>query len=131
VNTPLIWWTSEADARQLGEPHALADFEGYPEDLATVQALPGILWRERITWPEYLWIEYRSRYGRAGRGRLWVALHVIERFGRGIRVSPWPTTALGQRLGREAGGIVVMPEDLPLVRSLPGLVTDLELHLIP
>lgn len=77
------------------------------------------------TVPEYLRDEYRSRYDRAGRGRLWVA----DEFGE-VSVSPWPDTLLGRLLGERYGGIVMRRGDLHHIQGYPRIITDLKLNRI-
>lgn len=73
--------------------------------------------------PKYLQLQYRDRLGRPGRGRLWAD----RRFGE-PSVSPWPDTPLARLLGEGYGGIVIEDEDLPRLRTLPGIVTDMQLN---
>ena len=97
-----IWWTSELDCGTIGD---------IPFD----------------TWPTYLQDEYRSRLGRNGRGRLWVAMHAG--FPDSLAVDPWPKNHLAFALGRSYGGIVIRAQDAAKVAYLPGLVTDIQLNL--
>jgi hypothetical protein len=100
---PLIWWTSEADCLAITRRR-----EGCLN-------VPGA--------PAYLRKQYSSRYGRNGRGRLWVA----KQFGE-VAVDPWPNTPFARRLGNACAGIVIAPEDLRFIAKLPGVVTDLRLN---
>ena len=95
----LFWWTSQEECEAIGDD------------------LPEFV-------PEYLRSEYRSRLGRAGRGRLWSA----DQFGAvGI---PWNTSKPAARLAGERGGIVIHKEDAPYVFELPGFLTDAKLNII-
>lgn len=102
-----IWWTSETDCLAIGEP------SGDEPDLPALAACP-----------DYIRDQYHSRYGRNGRGRLWVA----DRFGD-CHVARWPDTDLARAIARTSGGIVILGEDAPLVRPLPGVVTDFNLEI--
>jgi len=95
----LIWWTEQEDCEAIGNH--------LPE-----------------SFPNYLQVEYRSRLGRAGRGRLWVASQFA---GEPIAVDPWPNTPMGRRLAT-AAGIAICAEHAELLREMPGVITDLELH---
>lgn len=85
--------------------------------------------------PQYLQDEFDSRYGRPGRGRLWVSKE-LEEAGKTLEVNPWPDTELALELGGHkhpslsAGGIVIKDEHLPLVLTLPGTITDMKLNKI-
>lgn len=103
-----IWWVNTADEIAIGH-----DIEIECPDM-----------------PEYIVTEYHSRCGRNGRGRLWCAPGIpVE----GIE---WRENSLAARYaeGHErhnsAGGIVIRLEDMPHVRKLPGIITDLEMTLI-
>ena len=76
--------------------------------------------------PNYIESELHSRYGRSGRGRLWVHGSIKDR----IAVEPWPNTPLAEELGKDSGGIAIRESDLTLIQSLPGVVTDLNLELV-
>ncbi len=78
---------------------------------------------EETKLPEYIQKEFRSRCGRAGRGRLWSS----DKF-ENIGVDPWPDTILSRYLSKDSGGIVFLPEDLQYVKDLPGTITDLKLN---
>lgn len=96
-NDLVIWWLDQADCEAIG------------------QELPGLA-------PAYLMEQYKYRFGRPGRGRLWVD----PQFGS-VAVEPWPMNPLSQRLAACAG-IVMRSEHLSHIEQLPGLVTDLQLH---
>jgi hypothetical protein len=97
----LIWWTDEIDYRQMGTD------------------LPASV-------PEMIRGEYRSRYGRCGRGRLWVPP------GIDLKRIPWDETSKAARHleSRSYGGIVFHAADLSAVIDLPGIVTNLDLAVI-
>lgn len=96
----LIWWTDQDEC------------EAAPE--------AGI---ERL--PDYLRSEFRSRLGRPGRGRLWVAPHIP--LGDGIG---WDDNKPAARLAGKRAGIVIEAKDKPAVLALPGFLTDLKLNFI-
>lgn len=95
----LIWWLSQDECEAIGD---------YP---------PGSV-------PLYIRSEYRSRYGRNGRGRLWTD----NQFGAvGI---PWDMSKPATRLAADRGGIVIWAADAPHVFGLHGFLTDLRLNFI-
>lgn len=75
--------------------------------------------------PDYIATQFESRYGRAGRGRLWVDKHFKD---LNIQVDPWPDTPIARFLGRDSGGIAFLRDDLGHVEKLPGVITDLDLN---
>lgn len=95
----LVWWLSQDECEAIGDE--LADDA-----------------------PAYLCLEYRSRLGRPGRGRLWVDDQFDD---VGI---PWDTTKPASRLAGERGGIVIWASDAAHVFSLPGFLTDCRLNFI-
>ena len=99
-----IWWLSQAACEEIEPLH----MEG------------------KLTLPEYIIKEFESRYGRAGRGRLWTA--------DGIPVEgiDWPEDAIATKMvtRKSCGGIVIKLEDVRLVAFLPGFVTDLGMNLL-
>jgi hypothetical protein len=119
----VIWWLSQEDQETLGD---------IPTDDPD-EAVERALYRGPVL-PNYIRLEYRSRYGRPGHGRLWVAaeLGLPEDF---AIEEAWFTGQFGQMLigYRDGwgdwhggyGGIVIRAEDAPLVAFLPGLVTNL------
>lgn len=119
----VIWWLTEADCRLLGEPHRRSNWAGDDrEEGARVFGRPGTLDLEATGWPDYLQRQYRSRYGRAGRGRLWVTPEIpVE------RIAIPDDHPLTPRIA-QSGGIVLHARDLHLVSVLPGLVTTLTLQ---
>ena len=94
----LIWWTNEADAKALGEN---------PD------------WTLHPMVPDYIRDEFDSRYGRAGRGRLWVASAL-----RPINGVTWDDNRPTCRAAADCGGIVFRLSDLEAVAALPGFITD-------
>lgn len=116
----LIWWLSQIDCDRI-------------EEAALVQAelnLSGTVekeWLEGV--PEYISVEYFSLLGRAGRNRLWVASSLNLPYDFRIE---WKDDSVGaQKLSfDDYGGIVIRAEDKGSIIHLPGIVTDLELHLI-
>lgn len=95
----LIWWTDQEECETFG-------------------------WEPTDTFPQYLQSEYRSRLGRAGRGRLWAANEIGE---VGI---PWDESKPASRLAGKRGGIVIWKIDAHHVFGLPGFLTDLRLNFI-
>ena len=99
-----IWWQSQSDSERILQ-----------------------LDNDQPNWwdlPEWLVKQCISRYGRPGRGRLWVANHIK------LDEIEWDDSKIPQaKWAENAGGIVFDAEYLPTVLSLPGFVTDLELNL--
>jgi hypothetical protein len=104
----LIWWTNQADCEAIDD--------AFPNG--------GMI----ASFPAYLQDQYASRYGRNGRGRLWVS----SRFGK-AGISDWPSTPMGQilgersRLGQTYAGIVIRDEDALLLDEMPGIITTFDL----
>lgn len=96
-----IWWTSQRDCELIEERELFSE-----------------------TIPDYIRVEYRSRLGRNGRGRLWVheslSANDIE----------WDASKPASRLAEERGGIVIHKEDSQHVFGLPGFLTDTKLNFI-
>lgn len=104
ARTIAVWWTDQACCEAIG------DQDNAPRWL-----------------PEYVREQYWSRYGRAGRGRLW-AHERFQDLGR-IRIAwPDPETPLARWLGKGFAGIVIEAADVPLLHDLPGVVTDMWLR---
>lgn len=98
---PLIWWTAQEHCDEIAQR--------------------GL----KRNWPPYLNDQYRSRYGRNGRGRLWrdkrfPDVDCSEQFDRREGCAP-RIDALS------AAGIIIRNQDFDMVRKLPGFVTDLKL----
>lgn len=99
-----IWWVSQRDCERIGD---------------------GVMLRV-IGVPDYLYSEFRSRLGRAGRCRLWTApqfdLDEIE----------WDEAkAAALNLTDSHGGIVIAASELEICRKMPGTVTDVKLNHLP
>ena len=96
----LVWWLAEADycgfhPEQDKNPLKLAD---------------------------YIWEEFTSLCGRAGRGRLWVPNHIrIEKLDAAEDDPRWPEYI-------EAGGIVIERKDAPACALWGGRFTDFKLN---
>jgi hypothetical protein len=108
----LIWWTTGADCREIGDP-------GGTDDEPDGRPLP-------VGCPAYIQEVYRSRLGRDGRGRLWVP--------DGIDIDDirWDEyQGICRMIERSsAAGIVFRRADLASVAGLPGFVTDRKLEFI-
>ncbi len=75
-------------------------------------------------WPDYIKSEFKSRYGRAGRGRLWVPLGFKD-----FKDIDWQSEDPASiAVGADCGGIVIHHSDVYHVLSWPGFVTDRELQ---
>lgn len=99
----LIWWTTQSDCEAIDRANAQS-------------ALP---------WPKYLRLEFSSRLGRNGRGRLWCS--------PALRNAPdgtngWPNTPLAERLASDYGGIVIRASDRLHLDEMPGVITDFNLR---
>jgi len=97
----LVWWLTQKDYVPYPEPHGC-----HPPTI-----------------PAYAWEQRRARYGRAGRGRLWVPEH--------IEVQCMPVEADDPRwaplLDRDAGGIVIEAKDAEACARWGGTFTTLTL----
>ncbi len=91
-----IWWTDQSDCEAVTE-----------EQLAPL--------------PEYIKEQFESRFGRSGRGRLWVDETVEPSIPNGI---VWDTNSKVIDYCNDAAGLVVFAEHTELVKALPGIVTD-------
>lgn len=76
---------------------------------------------EQSRLPPHIADELQSRWGRAGRGRLWSKVE-------GFEVNPWPDTAMARYLAEHSGGIVFPASDFDLLKDLPGIITDNKLN---
>lgn len=121
----MVWWTDETDCRVIGKPHDQSD----PEDAAS-EYLEEVYDTSRSHLPPYLLTQYRDRYGRAGRGRLWWP-SVIP-WQKGVDgIDPWPDTVVARQIDRHGhAGIVFWRADLPNVAVMPGFVTDMALRVV-
>jgi hypothetical protein len=97
-----IWWLTQMDCAHITE--------GLIEKL-----------------PEYIAQEYRSRQGRAGRGRLWVA----ETFGEVDCTWSDDNPVCRMLTQLSAGGIVFVASDICALPKNIGVVTDLNGNLLP
>ena len=98
-NKYYIWWLDQHDCEVIDRI--------YPE----------------LPLPEYIADQFYSRYGRAGRGRLWVPSDIP------VDSIKWKETPLTEYFAENSGGIVFHARDLQRVNHLPGFVTDLNLEL--
>lgn len=94
----LIWWTSQADYERIT-----------PLD----------------TWPVWLHAEFRSRQGRAGRGRLWI----FDEWADSPVEATWDESKWTCQIAADAGGIVIPLNDLHHVWFLPGFITNFAMEL--
>jgi hypothetical protein len=100
----LIWWTNQNDCERI-----------VPLE----------------TWPVYLYDEYRSRYGRSGRGRLWSP----SKFDHDKDLPEGVVAAWDEdnnwlcKAASDAGGIVIEAKDVAQVQFLPGFVTTFAMAL--
>lgn len=99
-----VWWLSEKHCSAIGDPNSYF----------------AALWLA----PEYIKSEYRSRFGRPGRGRLWVADKIW------VDEIKWRDD-VAERLGLgKCGGIVILSSDYSHIKDMPGIVTDMNMNLI-
>ena len=96
----LIWWLDQFEAERL---YDLLD---------------------QIDLPEYIKVEVRSRYGRSGRGRLWVPRHID------LQEILWDDDKVTAKLASKCGGIVFEPKHYDYISILPGFITDLNLDFV-
>lgn len=99
----LIWWTSQ-------------------DNYETMEGM------DRDHWPEELAIEYRSREGRNGRGRLWVPHQWMNN--PDMKIEWKNSDPMFKALGDNYGGIVFRRDFYPLISNLPGLFTDFDMNVI-
>lgn len=97
----LIWWTSQEDCEAIT-----------PLD----------------SWPMWLYDEFRSRNGRAGRGRLWVPPLFASDAPEEAKwsIDNWLCAAAEIK---SAGGIVIPAHALRHIQFLPGFITTFEMSL--
>ena len=80
---------------------------------------------ERIkSLPRYIREEFEARKGRSGRGRLWKPNRCET------KSIEWNYNSPVSGVCMESGGIVIHRRDLPSIKSLAGVVTDLKLNRI-
>ena len=95
----LIWWTSQMDAEEVSFHKCHLD-----------------------KLPKYMADEFRSRYGRSGRGRLWVPA------GLGPTSIEWNLASTVVDYCAGAGGIIFNKKDLRCMTGVPGKITDLRMN---
>jgi hypothetical protein len=80
--------------------------------------------------PSWLKTEFRSLYGRNGRGRLWVseAFDVNGESTISAIQFPEPPTFLSAYLSEHCGGIVIAETLASQLIGMPGVITDLRLR---
>jgi hypothetical protein len=120
----LIWWLTQEDCEAIGEPHDTSEWSVEERETIPEGFIPGWYRLELSPWPDYLKEEYRSRYGRAGRGRLWVPAGIPI-----MSVLIPDDHPLTSRIDR-SGGILFHERDLIFVKDLPGMITTLRLDLV-
>lgn len=110
----LIWWTTGADISSVHAHHT---------DAMEQNQLPfgGHL-------PEWLMVEVRSRAGRSGRGRLWIAPHMPD-----LNISKVfdPANDFHNYISQHCGGILINESDKWLIDRQAGFTTDLKLGYKP
>lgn len=94
----LVWWTSQADCEKI------------------VDLPPHI--------PDYIISEFDSRYGRPGRGRLWVN----QQFD--IRGINWDDAHPVAAKAIDCGGIIIEADDAAFIKDYPGFITDVNLNIV-
>lgn len=105
----IIWWLNQSDAERIG----------YLIELDYVKS-----------WPQYLKDQFESMSGRAGRGRLWVAVELDS------DATPPPDNAQFSkdnpvcRMAADCGGIAVRSADIRHILRLPGFVTTFNMSLL-
>ncbi|NBX49632.1 hypothetical protein EBT25_06745 [bacterium] len=106
LRTLCIWWTTQSDTEKIGE-------DGFDD---------------RTDVPEYLKTEFNSRYGRNGRGRLWIS-PTLEGAPSEI---PWDETKTACRMITKGsmGGIMMNRADIALLPQGIGFITDLNCDLL-
>ncbi len=109
-----IWWLSQDDCEIL---ESMIDYETQYE---VGSYYPNVVISLHI--PLYIAKEYRSRLGRAGRGRLWVPPEI------NITECVWSGELSVCQRAAECGGIVVHMRDWQKLRNLPGFITDIEMR---
>lgn len=98
-----IWWTAQEDCI----------FEPYHRNYTRL--------------PNYIWEQYCARYGRAGRGRLWVPADIgLEDIGITEYNPKWED----ERKLINCGGIVFRRGSLLILRRFPGYITDFNLNAV-
>lgn len=90
-----IWWLNEAECEYVMERKELL--------------------------PDSIRSQVSCRYGRNGRGRLWVIAEIKGK----VRID-WPCGSPLADWLEECGGIVIHQSDLEHVRQLPGVFTDMK-----
>lgn len=126
-----IWWLSETDCAIIGEPHSYyADIDHWKERrIAPYHNDEGLYWLDFGIMPEYIAKLYSSRYGRAGRGRLWTDLKVCPD-SINIPDECFEKSGFTESL-ENCGGIVILKESIDTIKALrAGVFTDFELNKI-
>lgn len=125
-NELAIWWVSEADCKKIGEPMYDSDFEAEREELYPDGVPAGAILMSQLPMPDYIRQEYSSRYGRAGRGRLWIPDGITLPGG----IAPWLEHHPVYQAAGKCGGIVFRRSDLAEMLELPGFVTDAKMNVL-
>lgn len=100
----LIWWLSQEACEQIGD---------LPQPI----------------WPVYIQEEFMDRWGRAGRGRLFIHKD-MRHFNLQVDESHFQTNnPLIRAIDEECGGIVIRREDGLIISSYPGFITDFSLQI--
>lgn len=109
-----IWWLSQEDCEAI---EAMID---YSHEYESGSYYPNVEKSLRV--PRYIAVEYRSRLGRAGRGRLWVPFDIP------LTECVWDDELAVCQRAAKCGGIVVHMRDWRKLRYLPGFITDTEMR---
>lgn len=126
-DNPLIWWTSQEDCEQIGEPIAELGLMEYAQEVGGDTSI--FILEDSLPWPEYIKNEYSSRFGSNGRGRLWLSLDFAK---RDIEVDQYffeNSRPLVKAIKESCGGIVILQEDGLVLCAWPGFITDFSLQI--
>lgn len=127
-----IWWLSQASSELMGLPAVFDDDKEQWGKAGITLDEADYFWREKTDLPDYIFNQLLSRYGRPGRGRLWVDRSVIGKIDDldADNAESDPVRAMTVRETDACGGIVILAQDLKFVRKYPGFITDLEYNKI-
>ncbi len=95
-----VWWTTLGECQTLGV---------LPKDL-----------------PDYVHQAYQAR---VTAGDVRSRIFPSERLPK-VEISEWPKTLIGALVHNTSSGVAVLGADLPLLKTLPGIVTDLRVRMM-